>query len=389
MPLETIWPYGKADYSRRASASDVAGGYTQFRNGDVLLPKITPTFEAGRAIVAEISTPLGAGTTELHVLRANSGVDSRFIAYLLRSLPFLQEGAATLQGVGNLRRVPRDWLSKFPVLVADVASQRAIADYLDRETQKIDELIAEQRGLIETLRERRHSLRTEVALRGIDGERTSWSSLPWARSLPESWQVVPLSAVSSIESGHTPSRSRPEWWTDTYIPWISLHDVSNMRTSKYVQSTVHQVSDAGIANSSARILPAGTVVLSRDATVGRTAIMSVPMATSQHFGAWICGHHLNPEYLWVLFSDAMQAHFESFQNGATLRTIGMNDMKSFRIPLPPIEEQSRIVEYLDVKTARIDELISESEELIALSQERRAALIAAAVTGQIDVRTAS
>lgn len=162
-----------------------------------------------------------------------------------------------------------------------------------------------------------------------------------------------------------------------------------MRTAKYLESTVYQLSDAGIENSSARILPAGTVVLSRDATVGRTAIMKVPMATSQHFGAWICGPRLDPEYLWLLFSDAMQPHFESFQNGATLRTIGMGDLKSFQIPLPSVQEQKRIISYVDERTSRIDELISESEDLIALSQERRSALITAAVTGQIDVRNAS
>lgn len=159
-----------------------------------------------------------------------------------------------------------------------------------------------------------------------------------------------------------------------------------MRGAKYIQDTAQHISDAGIANSSARLLPARTVVLSRDATVGRTAIMGIPMATSQHFAAWICGPLLDPEYLWVLFQDAMQPFFDSFQNGSTIRTIGMGDLKAFRIPLPPLEEQRRIVAYLDDETVKIDALIAETERFIELALERRSALVTAAVTGQIDVR---
>jgi type I restriction enzyme S subunit len=159
-----------------------------------------------------------------------------------------------------------------------------------------------------------------------------------------------------------------------------------MRSVKYLHDTAQRISDDGIANSSARLLPARTVVLSRDATVGRTAIMGVPMATSQHFAAWVCGPDLDPEYLWVLFGDAMQPFFDSFQNGSTIRTIGMGDLKGFRIPLPPLDEQRRIVEYLDEETAKIDSLIAETERFVQLSTERRSALITAAMTGQIDVR---
>lgn len=82
----------------------------------------------------------------------------------------------------------------------------------------------------------------------------------------------------------------------------------------------------------------------------------------------------------------MQPFFDSFQNGSTIRTIGMGDLKAFRIPLPPLEEQRRIVAYLDDETVKIDALIAETERFIELALERRSALVTAAVTGQIDVR---
>jgi type I restriction enzyme S subunit len=277
-------------------------------------------------------------------------------------------------------------LKTLPIPIPPIEEQRAIAKYLGREIVAIDTLIEEQRRLIEMLRERRHALCVNAALHGTTYAPKASSSLPWADELPAHWRIVPLTSVAQLESGHTPSRSRDDWWTDAYIPWVSLHDVGNMRGLKILDDTTQHISDAGIANSSARVLPARTVVLSRDATVGRTAIMGVPMATSQHFAAWVCGPLLDPEYLWVLFADAMQPFFASFQNGSTIRTIGMGDLKAFRIPLPPLDEQRQIVKYLDQKTPKIDALIAESQRFIELVKERRAALITAAVTGQIDLR---
>ncbi len=308
-------------------------------------------------------------------------VDARYLHYYATTMPFAYYSTNTA-----LPSMTQSELGGHRMPLPPVGEQCEIADFLDRETAQIDTLIAEQQRLIELLQERRFAVRTEVALRGVRAAETAPITLPWVRDLPVDWQVVPLTSVARLESGHTPSRTREDWWQDCYIPWISLNDVGVMRHSKYLETTTHQLSDEGIANSSARLLPANTVVLSRDATVGRTSIMRIPMATSQHFAAWICGSALDPEYLWTLFTDAMQPHFASFQNGSTIRTIGMGDLKAFRIPLPPLDEQRRIVDYLDEQTAKIDTLIAEAGKFIELSQERRSALIAAAVTGQIDVR---
>ncbi|MGV4929303.1 restriction endonuclease subunit S [Streptomyces sp. BHT-5-2] len=322
--------------------------------------------------------------------RPNAAFCPGFYDYLYRSTPYVMEMTRLSRGIWSSRlRIYPDVFLSMAIPVPPLEEQRAIADYLDRETSRIDTLIEEQQRLIEMLRERRFALRVSVALHGTAQTEEVESPLPWAKKLPAHWRVVPLTSVAELESGHTPSRSREDWWQDCHIPWVSLHDVGMIRGVKYLHDTAQRISDAGIANSSARLLPARTVVLSRDATVGRTAIMGVPMATSQHFAAWVCGPDLDPEYLWVLFEDAMQPFFDSFQNGSTIRTIGMGDLKAFRIPLPPLDEQRRIVECLDEETSKIDMLIEEAARFIELSKERRSALITAAVTGQIDVREAA
>ncbi|MGU3438177.1 restriction endonuclease subunit S [Actinomycetes bacterium M1A6_2h] len=345
---------GGAGYGRSAVIHDDRDGWG-FQNSIVRL-RPNPTLATGRYLDYALQSALSSGEIE--------------VACFTATIPHFTA----------------DRVGVFEVPSPPVETQCEIADYLDRETARIDTLIEEQQCLIRKLRERRQALRVNVALHGTTKVPEIESALPWASELPASWRVVPLTSVAQLESGHTPSRSREDWWTDCHIPWVSLHDVGTMRGAKYLQDTAQRISDAGIANSSARLLPARTVVLSRDATVGRTAIMGVSMATSQHFAAWVCGPLLDPEYLWVLFADAMQPFFDSFQNGSTIRTIGMGDLKAFRIPLPPLHEQRQIVEYLDEETPKIDTLIDETERFVELSKERRSALITAAVTGQIDVR---
>lgn len=375
------------DLATRAASEDLSN-YKVCRSGDLVINRMR-AFQGALGIAPED----GVVSPDYAVLRISAEVDTRWLNYHLTSSVTVSRLASLVRGIGGIEagnvRTPRLNINDLLTLAVPRISkdqQCVIADYLDRETARIDTLIEEQRRLIEMLHERRQALRVHVALHGTEPVSEIDSPLPWATRLPAHWAVVPLTSVARLESGHTPSRSREDWWQDCYIPWVSLHDVGTMRNAKYLLDTAQQISDEGIANSSARILPAETVVLSRDATVGRTAIMGAPMATSQHFAAWVCEDSLDPEYLWALFQDAMQPFFDSFQNGSTIRTIGMGDLKAFRIPLPPLDEQQKIVRHLDERTVNIDALISESERFIELSRERRSALITAAVTGQIDVR---
>lgn len=387
MPLEACWADGRADLSRRATKSTVASGYTRFRSGDVLLPKITPTFEAGRVFPANIQTGFGAATTEVHVLRAKSHSDPRFLAYIARSLPFLQLGAASLQGVGNLRRVTTNFVQSFPVTAFERRQQTAIADYLDRETAQIDTLIAKQEQLIAGLRERRAARILEAVTQGVEsGVVLTESSLDWARRTPSHWTELNIRRVADMRTGHTPSKSNPEFWENTTIPWFTLADVWQLRDARrtFLGETASNISELGLANSAADLLPAGTVILSRTASVGFSGIMPVPMATSQDFWNWVCGPRIIPEYLMYTFR-AMRDHLLSLMIGSTHKTIYQPIAAALRIPLPPIDEQHTIVAALRSELDQIDTLIAKAERFIELSKERRAALITAAVTGQIEV----
>lgn len=176
--------------------------------------------------------------------------------------------------------------------------------------------------------------------------------------IPEEWSAVLLDAVAKRGSGHTPNKKRPEYW-DGDIKWISLKDSSALDTL-YINDTAAKITLEGIANSSAVLHPAETVVLSRDAGVGKSAIMSSAMAVSQHFITWQCGPQLNNHFLYY-WLQAEKSEFERIAIGSTIKTIGLSYFRSLQIPLPPITEQCAIAASLH----DVDSLLTALDSLIA------------------------
>jgi type I restriction enzyme S subunit len=156
---------------------------------------------------------------------------------------------------------------------------------------------------------------------------------------------------------------------------------------EYIYETAEKISELGLANSAARLLPKGTVVLSRTASVGFSAILGVDMATTQDFVNWVCGSTLRPEYLLYVFR-SMTHEFRRLTMGSTHQTIYMPDVGGFSTPIPPVPEQDQIVAFIRKATARIDALVAKVRDAIERLKELRSALISSAVTGNIDVREA-
>ena len=174
---------------------------------------------------------------------------------------------------------------------------------------------------------------------------------------------------------------------DCSIPWFTLADVWQLRDGKriYLEETKEQISETGLANSAAELLPAGTVVFSRTASIGFSGIMPVPMATTQDFWNWVCGPDLLPEYLLLLFR-SMRQEFEKMTSGSTHKTIYQPDAAGLRICVPPKTEQQEIVKFANQACARLDRQSDAIERAIERLNEYRSAIITAAVTGKIDVR---
>ncbi len=193
--------------------------------------------------------------------------------------------------------------------------------------------------------------------------------------IPEDWDVVLLDSVAKRGSGHTPDKKYPEYWNGS-IKWISLKD-SDRLDALYIYDTADKTTLLGIANSSAVIHPAGTVVLSRDAGVGKSAIMGNEMAVSQHFMAWQCSPRLNNclLYYWL---QVKKPEFERIAIGNTIKTIGLPYFKQLKIPLPPLPEQRSLAQAL----SDVDALIAALEKAIAKKRHLKTATMQQLLTGK-------
>lgn len=271
-----------------------------------------------------------------------------------------------------------------PVPLPEPWEQACIADVLD----SIDLTITASQAYLDQLVRTKHAIMRELLTAGHPAYRTAMVPLPepWPigrvapdiKRIPRHWKLVTLTDVARLESGHTPSRNHPEYWEGD-IPWISLQDTEGLK-QLVISETVETIGALGLQNSSARLLPQGTVVFSRTASVGLCARMGREMATSQDFANWICGARLSPRYLVQLFRH-MHREWKRLQEGSTHKTIYMPVFKKLKIPLPPREEQEVIA---DIGESFDDRILAEERYLGQLREVKRG-LAQALLSGRVRV----
>lgn len=319
-------------------------GYTYFENGDVIFAKITPCMQNGKhAVVSDLIDGFGFGSTEFHVVRASPEVLPEWIHYFFRRRETLDAAIKTFTGAVGQQRVPPSFLENLELPVPPVEEQRQIAARLKAQLAEV-----------ETARQAAQAQVRDAALLRAAIYRKAFRSVvpvavpPHFEDSPDGWRWQLLTDIAQLESGHTPSRSRPDWWGGD-ISWVSLTEIRAL-DGQWVESTQLRTNAEGIANSSARILPRGTVCYSRTASVGFVCIMAAPMATSQDFANWVCGNELDAEFLMHALIRSRE-ELREIATGATHKTIYMPQLKSFHLCSPGIGEQRRIVQDLQSQLA--------------------------------------
>lgn len=306
----------------------------------------------------------------------------RFMVYALESMNLNRFAITTAQPLLNTEIVT----NKNVAIPTSLDEQQAIAAFLDHETAKIDRLIARQERLIELLKEKRQAVISHAVTKGLNPDAPMKDSgVQWLGEVPAHWDVARVKFVAKLESGHTPSKQVEEYWVDCDIPWVSLNDSKQLAQVDYISDTAYQINDKGLAGSSARLLPPGAVVFTRDATIGLTAITTREMAVSQHLIAWLPRERITSLFLLRVFN-AMEKELDRFTFGATIKTIGMDDVKALTTTVPPLGEQEAICQYINERLSKFDLLVEKAQRQISLLREHRVSLISSAVTGKIDVR---
>lgn len=269
------------------------------------------------------------------------------------------------------------------IALPPVPEQTAIVHVLDA----LDAAIRETEAIIAKLKAVKQGLLHDLLTRGIDahGELRArqleaphvykQSPLGW---IPRDWSVIRLDDIAKRGSGHTPSKNVPCYWSGG-IKWVSLAD-SHRLDKIFISETNKEISALGIANSSAVLLPAGTVILSRDAGVGKSAVLEHEMAVSQHFMAWQCSDKLNNLILYF-YLQREKPKFEAIALGSTIKTIGLPYFRRYEISVPPLAEQELVVATLMRAEANVFEHLAEANKLSALNS----GLMADLLTGRVRV----
>lgn len=313
--------------------------------------------------------------------------DARFLCYLHSILYELRINVASIKQNTGIQNLDSDGYLKELVPLPAIYEQQLIAAFLDRETTKINALIAKRERMIELLQERRTAVINQAVTRGLNpAVKMKDSGVEWLGEIPEQWEVRKLKYLATFLGGGTPSKANTDYWNGK-IPWVSPKD---MKTDIITDTEDHITLDALKESTTNFIQPGAVLIVVRSGILRHSipvAINQLPVTINQDIKAIMPRNALLPEYLAAVIKSHQEVLLVEWRkSGATVESIEYELLINTRIAVPPQEEQKSIVEMIQGKTAPIDKLISGIERSIQKLKEYKVALISAAVTGQIDVR---
>jgi type I restriction enzyme S subunit len=351
LPMAGVSEGGFIVASDERDISEVSKGYTYFEKGDVLLAKITPCLENGKAAVVEnIQHQIGFGSTEFIVLRPKEGVEARYVFYMIWNPLFRYEASRNMTGSAGQKRVPTEFVSRFKIPLPTLPEQRRIVAILDR-SDAIRRRREESIGLNEDLlRSTFHQMFGDPAINS------------------RKWPTVPLGTVAQLDRGRSRHRPRdePSLYGGQY-PFIQTGDVSN--SDGYISSFTQTYSEAGLAQS--KLWPEGTLCITIAANIAKTAILSIKACFPDSLVGLVAGERLTIEYVRFWFV-AMEKVIDAAATQVAQKNINLEILNKLTIPLPPLSLQiqfSKLVRHIyGVKQLRSDAVKASSDLFGSLVQ---------------------
>lgn len=384
------------------------------QSGDVLFSTVR-TYLKNIALVPD-SLDGCLTSTGIAVLRPSEAIDGKYLFRWVCADPFVSAMSKAQDGTMYPAVTDKDVYCG-SIAVPPLAEQRRIVAKLDRlfeRTRRAREELSHIPRLIENYKKaileaafrgdltkdwRKDRQPTETASELIErtpqpqqprgGREATDTVIPGVAALsvnipdrepPEGWNWVGLRRVARQETGHTPSRKHPEYW-DGNIPWIGIRDAA-AHHGGIIDDTAQHPTQLGIDNSSARVLPADTICLSRTASVGYIVRMGRPMATSQDFVTWTCSEALDPDYLlYALLAEGEE--IRRFGKGSTHTTIYFPEVRALHICLAPLDEQREIVRRVKAALSWAENIRLETKRAAVLIPNLDQANVAKAFRGEL------
>jgi type I restriction enzyme S subunit len=355
--------------------SKLASSYNAFEDGDIVLAKVTPCFENGNiAITENLANGKGFGSSELFVIRATE-IERRFLFYCLQSEPFKQEGEASMTGAGGLKRISSDVLRQHRVRAFPRQTQRRIASYLDRETARLDALVAEKERMLVLLEQKRAGLISRAVTRGLNPRAsTKPSGLDWLGDIPSHWGLE-RSKRYFIERDERSVTGDEEMLTVSHITGVTPRSEKDVNMFEADSNEGYKL-----------VSPEQLVINTLWAWMGAMGVARHEGIVSPAYHVYRIAQGMLPAYVDCLVRiPAFKAEVIRFSKGVWSSRLRLypEGLHQVWIPVPPLNEQIEIVAYLKGQQQRTAVLEATLRESIGLLKERRSALITAAVTGKI------
>ncbi|KKY68815.1 restriction endonuclease [Morganella morganii] len=347
--------------------------------GDILFSVRAPV---GAINYADKKYGIGRG---LCSISESKKIISSFLWWLLPTYKYQLDAIAT---GSTFEAVSAEQLGNLSFTLPSISEQFQIADFLDHETAKIDNLIEKQQQLIELLKEKRQAVISHAVTKGLNPDvPMKDSGVEWLGEVPEHWELVPLKYLCNFSGGGTPTKDNLSYWQGGTVPWVSPKDMKSF----WISETQDYVTPKAVSESSTNYVEEGSLLM-----VVRSGILqrNIPVAIN------IVKVTINQDMKALRFNERMKAYYAAYfingnvnslllewtKEGATVESIEHEYLANGLIPVPPIDEQYSIIKSISDQMIRFELLEEKALTGIRLLQERRTALISAAVTGKIDVR---
>lgn len=367
------------------------------------LSRVSCPVRKNTLIVSRMNTPDLVGATGL-VTEAPEGIflpdrlwqiyfstshSPEFIFYFTKSREYREQVKMACSGTSaSMQNLGQDDFRSLLFAEPPTNEQIQLARLLDHETARIDALIEEQQRLIELLKEKRQAVISHAVTKGLDPTvPMKDSGVEWLGEVPAHWELTRVGWQCIVGNGCTPARDNQTYWEDGHYPWLNSSKVNLERVVEADQF----VTSLALRECALPIVKPGSVLMAitgEGKTRGLVTVTEIEATINQHV-AFIepRGNELFPTFLhdWLSANYSRLRH-DSADWGSTKAAITCADIRAYPLPLPPIDEQEAICRFIGSKSSLIDGLVASANENVELLQERRSALISAAVTGKIDVR---
>ena len=348
--------------------------------GDLMISRLNEPI--GRACIVPEGEPCYVVAVDNVILRPNKEYDRKFIMYAMNTEGYAEHGNMIARGA-TMSRVSRSQLGQFWLAFPGISEQRAIADFLDSQCAKIDSVIADLEKQIETLQKYKKSLITETVTKGLDRSvPMKDSGVEWIGDIPENWDCKKLKYIISEPLQYGANETGNDY-RDDYPRYIRITDITEENTLKDEGKLSLQPDIAA-----PYILKNGDILFARSgATVGKTFFYTADCGLAA-FAGYLIRARINPEMALprFVYYSTLGVGYENWKNTvftqATIQNIGADKYAQFFVTLPKLTEQKSIVEYLDNKCVRIDDIIKNKQQQLLAVEQHKKSLIYEYVTGK-------